>query len=178
LKRLRQRHPRPGGDPAAKAKLSPEGEVLRSSSASKLGSRSETPFNTSSCSTCRARGVRTLRPTSCAIYVASFARRNDIITSARGQSHPVFRLVLKSTIFRKRSASIADGARYPIAVLSASSTGRPLLECVSQFSDVQTACVPQDRDHLIKIGRAGLPLSTVLDLNEEKSDARLVSRAG
>jgi len=45
----------------------------------------------------RASGVRTMRPSSCAMSVWSAARRNDIITSARGQSQPVVSAILKKT---------------------------------------------------------------------------------
>ena len=51
-----------------------------------------------------------IRPSNCAIYVASSARRKDIIVSARGQSHPVDRFSLKRTTRMRRSSAISDGS--------------------------------------------------------------------
>ena len=46
------------------------------------------------------------------MWVASAAVRNDIITSARGQSQPVVRLVLKKTTCASWSAAISEGGRW------------------------------------------------------------------
>ena len=60
----------------------------------------------------RARGALTILPTSWAMRVESTALRNDIITSARGQSHPVFRLILKKTTDTFGSEFMSAGDRY------------------------------------------------------------------
>ena len=56
---------------------------------SKNGRMQSTELSLSSPGTRRASGLRTMRPSSCVMWVWSLAGRNDTITSARGQSQPV-----------------------------------------------------------------------------------------
>ena len=64
-----------------------------------------------------------MRPMSCAIIVVSLAGLKDIITSARGQSHPVVRLDLNSTTrtlstSRRRNWAIFSSALAIVPVSS------------------------------------------------------------
>ena len=74
---------------------------------SKNGRMQSTEFSRSSPGTRRASGLRTIRPSSCVMWVWSFAGRNDTSTSARGQSQPV------------EIASFATSTRTSVVVLDA-----------------------------------------------------------
>ncbi len=108
--------------------------------ASKRGRNSRTSLSESSVLTRRCSGVRTIRPSSCAMYVESRAVRNDTIVSARGQSHPVERFSLNSTTripwspamrlgstARTFSPPSRTSARAPpnVCTISPSRNGRP-----------------------------------------------------
>ena len=87
-----------------------------------LGKKRCTLLSESSTAICICIGVLTIRPSNCAMFVISLALRNDIIHSARGQSHPVERFSLKKTILIFLSSAICDGSLYftssPFIVMS------------------------------------------------------------
>ena len=75
-------------------------------------------------------GVRTMRPRSCAIYVASVARRNDIIVSVNGED--IHTLEELQAVYERCLEEEAVGKKFTVAVIR---SGRRMQQIITLLGE-------------------------------------------